>query len=185
MGKLGIRSGRYMLAVLVFAGAMAWAGGGSAALAEDQVPFHASFHGTFTIDFGACANGDDLLHFQGTGIATQAGLSSIDGTSCLHPIDPLCSTITDTSVTVTAANGDTFRFNNQAVDCLDFSTPGKIFIHGSGTYQIEPGTGRFGAASGAGTVHVTTEVLNLSPARASGTFDPLAFDGTISTVASQ
>jgi hypothetical protein len=183
MAKLGIRSGRYVVLALLLAGAMALAGGGSGAVADDQLPFHASFHGTFTIDFGACANGDDLLHFQGTGIATQAGLSSIDGTSCLHPIDPLCSRIADKSVTVTAANGDTFRFNNQAVDCLDFSTPGRIFIHGSGTYLIEPGTGHFAAASGTGTVQVTTEVLNLSPTAASGTFDPLTFDGTISEVA--
>jgi len=151
------------------------------ALASEQVPFQASFHGQFQITFGGCANGDNLLRFAGTGIATTAGLSSIDGVSCLRPeaANPLCSTIDDTTVTVTAANGDVFGFNNQAEDCLSFTAAG-VFINGAGTYQILPGTGRFEAASGSGSVHTTAQVLVLTATGASGTFDPLTFVGTIS-----
>jgi hypothetical protein len=151
------------------------------AVASEQLPFEASFHGTFDITFGGCANGDNLLRFVGPGLVMHAGLGSIDGVSCLRPepANPLCSTIDDTTVTVTAANGDTFGFANQAEDCLSF-TPDGIFIHGAGTYEILPGTGRFDEASGSGSVHTTAHVLALSATGASGTFDPLVFTGTIS-----
>jgi hypothetical protein len=152
------------------------------AIASEQVPFEASFHGTFQITFGACAGGDNLLAFSGPGLGLQTGLSSIVGVSCLHPepANPLCSTIVDTTVTVTAADGSTFGFKNQAEDCLSF-TPTGVFIHGAGTYQILPGTGRFAQAAGSGSVHTTAHVLVLSATGASGTFDPLVFSGTIST----
>ena len=152
------------------------------ALASEQVPFEATFHGTFQITFRGCANGDDLLRFAGPGLGQHTGLSTIAGVSCLHPeaANPLCSTISDTTVTVTAANGDTFGFKNKAEDCLSF-TPNGIFIHGAGTYQILPGTGRFDQASGSGTVHTTAQVLVLTATGASGTFDPLVFSGTISS----
>lgn len=151
------------------------------ALASEQVPFDATFHGTFHITFGGCPNGDNLLQFAGPGIVRHAGLSSIVGSSCLRPepANPLCSNIVSDAVTVTAANGDTFDFNNQAEDCLSF-TPEGIFIHGAGTYQILPGTGRFDQASGSGSVHTTAHVLELTGTGASGTFDPLVFSGTIS-----
>ncbi len=151
------------------------------AVASEQLPFEASFHGTFQITFRGCANADNLLSFAGPGLAIQTGLSSITGVSCLHPeaTNPLCSTISDTTVTVTAANGDTFGFKNQAEDCVSF-TPTGILINGAGTYQILPGTGRFVQASGSGTVHTTAQGV-LTSTGASGTFDPLVFSGTIST----
>jgi hypothetical protein len=152
------------------------------AVASEQVPFDASFHGTFQITFRGCSNGDNLLVFSGPGLGLQIGSASIVGVSCLHPeaSNPLCSTISDTTVTVTAADGSTFGFKNQAEDCLSF-TPTGVFIHGAGTYQILPGTGRFAQASGSGTVHTTAQVLVFTPTGASGTFDPLVFSGTIST----
>jgi hypothetical protein len=151
------------------------------AFAVEQLPFEATFQGTFHITFGGCPGGDNLLHFTGSGIVTHAGLSSIDGSSCLHPeaVNPLCSNIVSDTVTVTVANGDTFGFNNQAEDCLSFTAEG-VFIHGAGTYQILPGTGRFDQASGSGSVHTTAHVLEITAAGASGTFDPLVFSGTIS-----
>jgi hypothetical protein len=150
-------------------------------LASEQVPFDASFHGTFHIQFGGCGSGDNLLSFAGRGLGQQIGLGSIVGVSCMRPepANPLCSTIVDTKVTVTAANGDTFGFSNQAEDCRSF-TPAGVFIHGVGTYQILPGTGRFAQASGSGSIHITAQVLAVTPAEASGTFDPLVFSGTIS-----
>ena len=151
------------------------------AFASEQLPFEATFQGTFHITFGGCPNGDNLLQFTGPGLVMHAGLSSIDGTSCLRPepANPLCSNIVSDTVTVRAANGDTFAFNNQAEDCLSF-TPEGVFIHGSGTYQIRPGTGRFDQASGSGSVHTTAHVLEITATGASGTFDPLVFGGTIS-----
>ena len=151
------------------------------ALASEQQPFEASFHGAFQITFGGCANTDNRLHFAGAGQITEGGLSSIDGVSCLRPetANPLCSTIDDTTVTVTVASGAMFGFNNQAEDCLAF-TPAGVFIHGAGTYQILPGTGRFAQASGSGSVHTTAHVLAFTATGASGTFDPLVFSGTIS-----
>jgi hypothetical protein len=152
------------------------------AMASPQVPFQATFHGTFTIVFGVCPGGDNQLSFSGQGIAYQGGLSSISGVSCLHPeaTNSFCSTIVDTTVTVAAADGSTFGFNNQAEDCLRF-TPAGIFIDGAGTYRILPGTGRFDQASGSGSVHTTAHVLVMTATGASGTFDPLVFSGTIST----
>jgi hypothetical protein len=152
------------------------------AMASPQVPFQATFHGNFSIAFGACAGGDNQLTFSGQGIAYHGGLSSINGVSCLHPeaTNPLCSKIVDTTVTVASPDGSTFGFNNQAEDCLSF-TPAGIFIHGAGTYQILPGTGRFDRASGSGSVNTTAQVLVLTATGATGTFDPLVFIGTIAT----
>ena len=151
------------------------------AVASGQVPFEGSFHGMFQITFGGCANGDNRLAFSGPGLGLQIGLGSIVGVSCLRPeaANPLCSTISDTTVTVTAADGSTFGFKNQAEDCVSFTATG-IVIHGSGTYQILAGTGRFAQASGSGSVHTTAQGV-LTATGASGTFDPLVFSGTISS----
>jgi hypothetical protein len=124
---------------------------------------------------------DELVEQALDGLETEGGLSSIDGVSCLRPetANPLCSTIDDTTVTVTVASGDTFGFNNQAEDCLAF-TPTGVFIHGAGTYQILSGTGRFAQASGSGSLHTAAHVLASTATGASETFDPLVFSGTIS-----
>jgi hypothetical protein len=67
---------------------------------------------------------------------------------------------------------------NSGEDCFDLlSEPGKIHIHGEGTYVIVGGTGRFATANGNGAYEVDA-VATPGIGSASGTFD-LQFFGTI------
>ncbi len=159
----------------------------SAAAATSQaptaLPFHARYHGTFTETFGAGPGGTNVLVFGGTGIASLLGASTVSGQSLLQPepANPLCANVIDNQVTLTAANGDEVLMQNTALDCFD---PATRTISGTGTYTIIGGTGRFDGASGTGTVSVMAQVTSQVGNVASGTFDPLAWDGTISPPAS-
>ena len=146
----------------------------------DAGSFRATFSGTFTIAFAACSNGDDHLHFSGPGIATQGGSSTISGDSCLRlePLRPGCSIIEMDATTITAADGSTIQFVNAGEDCLDPTTG---VIHGTATYSIVGGSGRFEGAGGSGDITVTAPVTAVTPTGASGTFNPLSFSGSITS----
>jgi hypothetical protein len=150
--------------------------------AADSIPFKASFQGTFTITFGPETN---ELQFQGIGHATHLGKSSVQGHALLRPESPgaPCSDIvsgTDQTI-ITGANGDQVRISNEARDCLEMTPDGRILIHGRGTYTITGGTGRDEGATGKGTVSTEAVVTGGVPNHsATGTFNPLSFQGTIS-----
>src|SRR5262249_34353757 len=141
--------------------------------AQGTVPFSAGYRGVFQIMFGAGPNGTDDLRFSGAGIASQLGLSGLDGHSTTRPsaTDPLCSDIVTDRVILTAANGDELWLVNAGEDCLDLSVPGRIFIRGSGTMAIVGGTGRFQGATGSGRFAVVAEVMAFVPGGVAGTFD--------------
>ena len=155
----------------------------AASEAPPALPFHARYHGTFTETFGAGPGGTNVLAFGGTGIASLLGASTAAGQSLLQPepTNPLCATVVDNHVTLMAANGDEVFMQNTALDCFD---PATRTISGTGTYTISGGTGRFDGASGTGTVSVRAQVTSQVSTVASGTFDPLAWEGTISLPAS-
>jgi hypothetical protein len=154
----------------------------------DTAPFHASYQGTFQLAFGTGPGGTNVLAFSGTSgtsMPTVLGPSTITGKSFLEPTSP-CSKIVADSVTLTAANGDTVSVQNTGQDCVD-----KGRITGSGTYTITGGSGRFMGASGTGTFSVSAQITSFSGtpgtpgSTASGTFNPLTFDGTISVPCNQ
>jgi hypothetical protein len=144
--------------------------------AADSKAFTASFRGTFSITFGP--NGTSQLSFDGTGHAKHLGKTSVHGNAQLQPVAPGCSQIVADNTILTAANGDQLWVRNAATDCVEPGPDGHILIHGSGTYMIVGGTGRFAGASGAGKV--STEAVGVpTSSGVTGTFDPLTFEGTI------
>ena len=137
----------------------------------EQVPFDATYRGTFTI-------AAVLLTFNGEGTATHLGASTVAGNSLLAPapLRPFCFDIVQDEVTLTAANGDELHLVNEGQDCLDPAT-GKIT--GAATTTIVGGTGRFLNATGSGTAQVEAQVLGATPEGLTGTF-VLRFEGEVS-----
>lgn len=146
-----------------------------------STPFHGSFHGTFTITFGTGEGGTHELFFHGRGTATHLGHATVDGYSRLRPsaTDPACKEIVYDDVALTAADGSRVTVVNDALDCMEVTPDGRILIHGRGTYRILEGTARFAGATGTGRVSTEAVVTDVVPGGVTGTFDPLAFDGTV------
>jgi hypothetical protein len=154
----------------------------ASATAKETKTFNAAFHGTFELTFGTGPDESDELHFRGTGDGRPIGRSTIEGYAQLRPIAdrPGCSQIIYDNVTITTADRSTLAVVNDAVDCVEMTSDGRTLIHGSGTYQITDGTKRFADASGNGKVSTEAVVTGSVPGGVSGTFDPLAFVGSIS-----
>jgi hypothetical protein len=141
-------------------------------------PFKALYTGNFTMQFAPDGSGA-VLDFTGTGHATQLGHSDVTGHSvlvfnqngCLQPVADF--------VLTTGANGDTITLTNQGQDCLTSQT----HIHGSGTYTITGGTGRFLGASGTGTWVVDADITGGDPSIGFFTGDfTLSFSGDVNTL---
>jgi hypothetical protein len=151
------------------------------AAAGDPVPLDSHYGGTFTLALDSTGAGD--LRFAGPGISSHLGLGAVAGRSLTtpSPTDPLVSIIDPDhdAVTLVAANGDELYLSNSGEDRLDLSTPGRVFIRGSGTFRVTGGTGRFAGATGSGTFAVVAAVTGFDDAGPVGTFD-LRFTGTIS-----
>jgi len=143
-------------------------------------PFVAGYSGGFTITFGTGPQGTDDLSFDGSGVALPGGVTGLEGHSTTRPRtdNPLVSDIVSDRVVLTAAGGDEVRLENSGADTLDTSVPGHTYIHGSGTFRIVGGTGRFARASGAGVFMVFAEVTGGLPGGVSGEFG-LLFVGVI------
>jgi hypothetical protein len=73
------------------------------ATAETEA-FHASYTGQFTQAIGAGPGSTNVLEFSGAGTSTKLGNSTVKGRSLLQPVltNPLCSTIVQDQVTLTA-----------------------------------------------------------------------------------
>jgi hypothetical protein len=170
--KLNVKAG-WRLSVAVVAALVLSVFASSLAVADTEA-FHASYQGTFILTFGS--GGSSVLDFSGSGVATLLGSSTVSGRSQLQQTSPTCTTIVQDKVTLTAVNGDQVFVRNSGQDCFDSMG----HITGSGTYTITGGTGRFSSASGTGTFSVTAQVTSPPGPNASGTFNPLTFDGTIS-----
>ena len=138
--------------------------------AED-VPFRATYQGTFTIA-GA------LLTFNGEGTGTHVGNSRVAGSTVLapDPLQPLCFDIVQDEVTLTSATGDELHLVNAGRDCLD---PATGRITGTALMTVVGGTGRFANATGSGTAQVDAQVLAPTADGVTGTFQ-LRFEGEIS-----
>jgi hypothetical protein len=152
------------------------------ATAAATTTFKAAFHGTFELTFGSGPGGTDELHFRGIGDGRAIGRSTIEGYARLRPIAdrPGCSQIISDKVTITTADRSTLAVVNDAVDCTEMTSDGRTLIHGSGTSKITGGTKCFDEASGYGRVSTEAVVTGSVPGGVSGTFDPLAFVGSIS-----
>lgn len=155
--------------------------GTPASASTSTPPFEADFQGTFTLTFFTGEGGTHELLFHGRDEASHLGNATVDGYSRLRPstADPSCSEIVHDEVTLTAADGSRLELTNDAVDCMEITPDGRILIHGRGTYQILAGTGRFAGSTGAGTVSTEAIVTGAVPGGVTGTFDPLAFAGTL------
>lgn len=146
-------------------------------------PFHATYSGSFTITFATGPGLSDELRFAGSGAAIPGGPSTVDGYSTLRPAPGLagvCFRTDRDEVTLAFPDGQ-LQLHNDARDCLDpLSRLGHPLIRGTGTWTVTGGTGAYAGAEGAGDVRVTAEVERFGLGSASGTFDPLVFDGELS-----
>lgn len=178
LARLGCRL-LALASLLVVVGAV---GGSAPVSAAHDVPFRASYRGTFTLTFGP-GPGAASNAFTGTGQAAHLGRGGLDGlTALIAASTPGCFTISQDRVTLIAANGDAVVLRNAGTDCLDTtSVPGTTIIRGTGTYAIVGGSGRFANAIGSGDFTVTARVTSQTPGGVAGTFDALTFDGTISS----
>ena len=144
--------------------------------------FHATYGGTFTITFLTGPALSDELRFNGSGFATPGGPSSVDGYSTLRPTlgsHGVCTRTEHDEVTLRLGGGE-LHLRNDAQDCIDLlSHPGRILIHGHGTWTVTGGTGSYAQATGTGTVDVSAEVTALGVGSVSGTFDRLDFAGEL------
>ena len=143
-----------------------------------DVPFDASYMGTYQVSFATGSNGNNQLSFHGTGLGLYLGESSVDGHSEMAPgSSPNCTQIVNDSVTLTGANGDKLLLVNSGEDCI-FAENGSLVIRGTGVMRIVSGTGRFAGATGLGTWVVTAPVTNITGTGAEGTF-ALRFTGRL------
>jgi hypothetical protein len=128
------------------------------AVASAPVPFRASFSGTASFVDGNPA-------FSGSGIATQLGAITTDGhVEITGVVDSPCANgVANINTEVlTAADGDTLTIVSDDVACpVD---PGQPRYHGTGSWHVTGGTGRFAGASGNGSFDGHSDF-------AAGTFD--------------
>lgn len=83
-------------------------------------------------------------------LSVEAGSISLDNTTALPVANRgLCFAASGTG-TVTAANGDVLPFNTVGLLCEEGARGSPL--HYNGTYRITPGTGRFDAAVGGGSL---------------------------------
>lgn len=131
------------------------------------------------ITFATGPGRSDEPRFHGSGFATPGGPSTVDGYSTLRPAPGPGGVRTRAEhdeVTFTIRGGQ-LRLRNEAQDCLHLlSQPGRMLIRRHGMWTI---TGAYTGAAGSGTDDVSAEVTSLGPGHASGTFDRLAFDGSL------
>jgi hypothetical protein len=111
------------------------------AAASDQVPLKGSETGTFQL-LGQCATSGVVLDVTGTGDATQLGNYSAHYRECF---DPATGAVTDGSLTLTAANGDTV-FGTYSGQVFPTGDQNVIVFEDPGV--ITGGTGRFAGAGG-------------------------------------
>jgi hypothetical protein len=117
----------------------------SAAAASRPLPFVGTYSGT------AAFTSETTVSLSGNGVATLIGRSANEGRIVITgPATSTCpgglaNIHTDT---LTAANGDSLTFVAHDVGCP--IEPG--VFHGTGSWVITGGTGRFDGASGQGTV---------------------------------
>jgi hypothetical protein len=136
------------------------------AAAADQVPFRSTYSGA------AVFTSQTTVSLIGRGQATYLGRSSNSGLVVIAGSDSSCpGGVANTNTeTFTAANGDTLEIVSTDVAC---PIPGATLrFHGTGTWVVIGGSGRFTGASGSGTLDGISDF-------AAGTFQ-ITLDGTIS-----
>ena len=113
------------------------------ALACKSASFSASYSGT------AGFSSPSSTYFIGSGVASQMGSITTDGTADQFQPDSSCpGGIFNVNVqTLTASNGDQLTVTSNDVACP--TGPGQY--HGSGTWEVSGGTGKFASAVGSGT----------------------------------
>jgi len=134
----------HMLTAILIAVATVGIGASSAHASEVQVPFSGTYSGTAT--FGP--NGPT---FNGAGIATQLGSGTSHGYSVITGIDNsrcLGGVANVNYETLTAANGDLLYIASDDVAC----PTGPNMYHGTGSWVVTGGTGRFSGATGQGSL---------------------------------
>jgi len=109
-----------------------------------QVPIQGTYSGTAVF---ATAN---TVTFQGTGVSSHLGLGTNQGIAIITgPDSTIPGGLDNTNTeTFTAANGDTITVTSQ--DVAVPVAPG--VTHGTGTWKVTSGTGRFLRATGNGTL---------------------------------
>lgn len=115
----------------------------SASAANHQVPMKARYSGTAT------ATSQTTISLIGSGNATHMGRITTDGHIDITGPDNSCpGGIANINVeTLTDANGDTVTVTSQDVGCP--TGPGQY--HGTGTWRVTGGTGKFSQATGQGS----------------------------------
>ena len=119
--------------------------------AKPAVPLTFSVSGTFSpIDA-------THLSLAGTGIASQLGnVKSYQASVTLLTGVVGVTDVTDTlTETLTAANGDTITLS-----CAQSATLSSGVYHGTDTWSVISGTGRFSGATGSGTGNTTVDLSN-------------------------
>lgn len=130
-----------------------------------QVPIHGSYSGAVAF---TSAN---TVVFNGTGVSSHLGRGANQGTAVITgPDSTIPAGVDNTNTeTFTAANGDTLTLTSQ--DVAVPVAPG--VTHGTGSWKVTAGTGRFFNASGEGTLDGYADFNQ-------GVFH-FRLDGTIST----
>jgi hypothetical protein len=116
----------------------------SAHATADQVPFRAVYSGA------AVFASETTVSFEGTGIATHLGTGTNQAHITITGPDSSCAGgLANTHVeTLSAANDDTITITAHNVAC----PIGFLQFHGTGTWVVTGGTGRFRDALGSGTI---------------------------------
>lgn len=109
-----------------------------------QVPIHGSYSGTVAFA------GPDTVAFNGTGVSSHLGRGANQGIAVITGPDSSIPGGLDNvnTETFTAANGDTLTLTSQ--DVAIPVAPG--VTHGTGSWKVTGGTGRFLNATGKGTI---------------------------------
>jgi hypothetical protein len=112
-----------------------------------QVPFTATFSGT------ASFTSQSSTYFVGEGLATHMGRSSSIGVVSIGPPNAAGCYPNINTETLTAANGDqlVIRSDDQACPI------GPTSFHGSGSWVVIRGTGRFADTTGSGSFSGETD----------------------------
>ena len=152
--EIGLRS-RTLMGLLVLA-ALALP---MRAAAADRVPLKAAETGTFRL-LGPCEASGIVVDVTGSGQATHLGAFTTHYRECF---DPATGAVTDGTLTLTAANGDTIlgTYGGQVSPTGDST----IFAYDD-PGVITGGSGRFAGTSG---IVDTTGVVNLATGEYSGT----------------
>jgi hypothetical protein len=122
--------------------------GANSADAKNMVPFEGSYSGA--VQF----TGPTTALFTGTGISSHLGRGANEGNIMItgtiaDPNTGCVGGIVNTNVEkLTASNGDSLTLTSYDVGCP--TSPG--LYHGTGTWTVTGGTGRFSGATGQGTL---------------------------------